>query len=233
MQDPIIITGIPRSGTSLTSGIIELCGAFGGNTTPPNKHNPKGMFENDRIRNELLKPYFADIRYDPRGQYPLPKSINNLPEQENLSNKLKDIIKEQGYEDGKYYYKGAKIILIWPVWKKAFPNSKWVLVRRNVNDIADSCARTSFMDTFSKKYFQSKIGVNTEKEGWKWWAKFHIKRINEMLESDIKIKQVWPSKIINGDFSEIKNTVEWLGLDWNKEKIKNFIEPKYWNNKDK
>jgi hypothetical protein len=56
MKDPILITGAARSGTSMTAGVINICGAFGGVLSGPNKNNKKGMFENNRIRQDIAKP---------------------------------------------------------------------------------------------------------------------------------------------------------------------------------
>ena len=64
MTDPILVTGAARSGTSMTAGIIHLCGAFGGKLSGPTTYNKKGMFENGTIRNELVKPFFSAIGAD-------------------------------------------------------------------------------------------------------------------------------------------------------------------------
>ena len=69
---PILVTGCARSGTSMTAGIIDLCEAWGGITSGPNRNNRKGMFENASIRNNLVKPFLANIGADPMGQSPLP-----------------------------------------------------------------------------------------------------------------------------------------------------------------
>ena len=36
MKDPILITGCARSGTSMIAGVINICGAFGGDMAGPN-----------------------------------------------------------------------------------------------------------------------------------------------------------------------------------------------------
>ena len=72
MVEPILITGAARSGTSLTAGIISICGAFGGNTTGSTPYNRNGQFENSHIRNRIVKPYLVRMGVDKLGQYPLP-----------------------------------------------------------------------------------------------------------------------------------------------------------------
>ena len=61
ISPPILLTGCARSGTSLTAGIVNLCGAFGGIMSGPNRNNAKGMFENSKIRNTIIKPYLQKI----------------------------------------------------------------------------------------------------------------------------------------------------------------------------
>ena len=72
MPPPIIVTGCARSGTSLTAGIINICGAYGGTLAPPNVNNRKGMFENTTVRQTIVKPYLREHGWDPLGQNPLP-----------------------------------------------------------------------------------------------------------------------------------------------------------------
>ena len=60
----------------MVAGIINMCGAFGGRMSGPTQNNQKGMFENQRIRNEIVKPYLRKSGYDPMGQYPLPPIEN-------------------------------------------------------------------------------------------------------------------------------------------------------------
>ena len=71
VPDPIIITGCARSGTSLIAGTMHLCGAWVGNVTGPTSWNRKGQFENEFIRDRLVKPYLKSINMDPMGQDPL------------------------------------------------------------------------------------------------------------------------------------------------------------------
>ncbi len=44
---PIIVTGCARSGTSLTAGVLHLCGAWIGKCTGPTAYKKRGQFENE------------------------------------------------------------------------------------------------------------------------------------------------------------------------------------------
>lgn len=68
-KSPILITGCARSGTSMVAGVINMCGAFGGSMSGPNHNNAKGMFENARVRNNIVKPYLRQLHVDPLGQF--------------------------------------------------------------------------------------------------------------------------------------------------------------------
>jgi hypothetical protein len=234
MPEPILITGCARSGTSCIAGIIHLCGAFGGVFSGPNHNNKRGMFENSKARNELLKPYIESLGVDRLGQYPLP-DISTLKIKEDFGQKLKAIMVEQGYKEGApWMYKGPKMTLIWPTLHKSFPNAKWVIVRRNTENIINSCIKTSFMKAFHKREILKAVGVATVREGWLWWVNQHLKRFQEMEDAGLNIKYVWPEKILEKkDYTEIKETIAWLGLEWNDKDVKNFVTPELWNTSQK
>lgn len=218
LNSPILITGCARSGTSIIAGTINFCGAFGGKTTGPTPHNKKGQFENGEIREKVMKSYLRQIGADPLGQNPLPP-ISNLPMDPVLRRRMLSIIRSQGYHperDGQWYYKGAKMCLIWPVFAAAFPTARWVIVRRRKEEIVSSCMRTRFMR--KRKSPQS----------WAKWVDHHVRRFDEMKEH-LNCTEVWPEKMFQGQFGEIKHTVAWLGLEWKRDVIRDFLEPRLWN----
>ncbi len=226
MQDPILITGCARSGTSMVAGAINICGAFGGNMSGPNKNNAKGMFENARIRNCITKPYLRDLGCDALGQFPLP-DIDKLVIPYDWRNRIEQIMIEDGYKSGPWMYKGAKMGSFWPVWHYAFPNAKWIIVRRKSSDIVNSCVKTSFMRAFQNEKNQKAVGVNTEEEGWLWWVHQHEQRFVDMIQAGLNIKIVWPERMVTGDYQQIMETMNWLGLPW-KSEVLSFIDPRLW-----
>ena len=227
MKEPILITGCARSGTSMVAGIINLCGAFGGATSGPTRYNEKGMFENAQIRNGIVKPYLASIGADKMGQYPLP-DVENITVPKNWRRRIEDVMKKEGIPGGTpWYYKGAKMCLMWPVWHDAFPNAKWIIVRRKTPDIINSCMRTGFMAAFNRPAIQKEVGVKSAEEGWYWWVKQHEARFAEMILEGLNVKQIWPERMVERDYRQTNEMLEWLGLEWS-DKIFSFIEPKLW-----
>lgn len=225
MRDPILITGCARSGTSMTSGIIERCGASGGDMFGPNKYNPRGMYENRIVREGVMKPFLRSINADPLGQNPLPNihAVWEKAKDEKFvaawRKTIQCIFQTQGIDDETpWFYKGAKLCLVWPLWAAAFPNAKWVLVRRNEPGIINSCLKTRFMRAFRTV------------EGWQGWINIHNERFREMKSSpDLQIKEVWPDKLFagisQGGYPEL---VQWLDLTWNEEVFTGFVDPVLW-----
>ena len=231
MKSPILITGAARSGTSMIAGIINICGAFGGVMSGPTQSNEKGMFENAAIRQNIMKPYLKSIGVDPMGQYPLPDP-NTMKIPNNLKTLVEDVMLQQGYKDGSWMYKGAKMCLTWPMWNYAYPNAKWIIVRRRTGDIVSSCMRTGFMSAFNNQSNQRAVGVSSAEEGWLWWVHQHEKRFIEMINEGMNVKVIWPHRMIDGDYTQIMEMIDWLGLEW-KTEVLSFIDPKLWRGRRK
>lgn len=225
---PILITGAARSGTSMVAGITHLCGAWKGDTVGPSTANQKGMFENQAIRQNIIKPLFAKLDCDKLAQFPLPKTKDIIIPY-NFREQVLNEIRSQGWTpDQPWMYKCAKMSLIWPVWAYAFPDSKWIIVRRKKDDIVDSCVKTTFMRAFTFPENQREVGAENEKEGWKWWVESHIQKFAELMEAGMNCKVIWPERLIKWDYSEMQEIIDWLGLTWNMEAVSDFIEPKLW-----
>lgn len=224
MIPPILITGAARSGTSMTGGTINICGAYGGKLSEGTRFNPKGMFENGAVRNTLVKPFLRSINCDPLGQNPLPKIsvMKNIAEKEKFvaewKRKFLDLVFESRNvnRDSPWFYKGAKMCLMWPLWHAAFPDAKWVIVRRDTEDIVASCLRTSFMRAYRNR------------SGWLLWVSEHERRFEEMIDAGLNVVEVWPHRMIAGDFSEIQLVINKLGLKWERDKVVDFIDPGLW-----
>lgn len=224
MRDPILITGAARSGTSMTAGAVSLCGGFGGVTSPPNSNNKRGMFENQYIRTHIKKPYLRQLGVDHMGQNPLPSDaqVMGVTDEQAVKwrGRVTGALKAEGLVgDDVWYYKGAKMCLVWRMWHKAFPDAKWIIVRRNAEDIVKSCMRTGFMRAFRHP------GL------WVKWVEVHEKRFQEMRNAGLLIKEVWPQQMINGSFDEIQDAIEWVGLQWDGKLVREFIAPELWGGK--
>jgi len=230
VESPIFVTGCKRSGTTMVARAIKLCGAFDlnfvdeeGNEILDPKY--KIMFDNKVIYEELVKPYFLEMGADPTGQYPLPDKVV-IPT--DWKEKVLDILFSYGYtEDKKWMLKDNTMGLIWRVWDYAFPNAKWVIVRRRTGDIADSCLKTGYMKAFSDFEICKKVGAKNSREGWVWWVNQYLARFREMIEAGLNCKIVWAERMVIGNYQQMYETIEWLGLKWNSE-VLNFVDPRLW-----
>lgn len=220
-QSPILITGCARSGTSMVAGAIHRCGAFGGVLTGATKYNQKGQHENAYIRDNVEKKYLNVLGLDPLGQTPLLDHTSTIYIPNKWREWIEDTMIREGYKSGPWYYKGAKACQIWPVWNNAFPNAKWVIVRRRSVDIVDSCLETSFM-----------YKRQTEEE-WMDWIHYHEQRFVEMIQAGLNVKQIWPERMVHGNYEQLYEVIEWLGLSWKSQEVMNWIEPKLWKARKK
>jgi len=217
MDRPILITGCARSGTSLVAGVVHLCGAFGGDMSGPTRYNPKGMFENSFIRDRIMKPYLKGISADPMGQKPLPEFKNIVPFTV-LGDVVTSTMQRQGYKRGPWFYKGAKICLVWTEWDRAFPDALWVIVRRDTEEIVSSCMRTPFMRAYG------------DREGWESWVTHHLERFHEIrTRMEGRVIEVWTPPIIEGDLRQLESMADWAGLSWSESVVKRFISPELWH----
>lgn len=223
----ILITGVPRSGTSLTAGIVHHCGAFGGKLSPPNPSNKKGMFENTYIRTHIVKSYLRNAGLDPLGQSPLPhpkQFVQGGRHSDFLrGGRLRNffvqhMISQDWDKTAPLFYKGPKMCLMWPAWVSAFPEAQWVLVHRDKEQIIDSCIRTPFMKRHGKN-----------RKGWGDFVDTYRAHMEELAAAAPgRSYMIWSADILE-DLNEARKLIDWLELEWNEEAVRGFVEPSLYN----
>jgi hypothetical protein len=209
MNQPIFVTGVERSGSSLIARIFSICGAFTGSVST--------MYENYGMT--LLMDKFLEKRNNVL--YP---DIKDLSIPLDWRDRVQDILKKEGYTDGPWMCKSSKLAQMWPVWNYAYPNARWIIVRRRTGDIVESCVKTGYMKKFKEEGNLKSINAATEEDGWKWWVHQYEKRFVTMIESGVNCRIVWPERMVTGDYQQIYETLDWLGLEWNS-KIVETIDP--------
>ena len=90
--------------------------------------------------------------------------------------------------------------------------------------------KTGYMRAFQDKGVQQKIGVSSVEEGWRWWIRWHEARFLEMIAAGISYKEIWPERMVDGDYSQIVDLLKWCGLEWS-EQIIPMVEPLLWKGK--
>lgn len=207
-HDPILITGVERSGSTLIARILDLCGVWSGACN--------NMMENHTLtyfNNELLNQH-------PIG---LP-DIETLQIPVNWKKSVEGVLVAQGGVHKLWMIKHSGLSKLWPVWNYAYPDAKWLIVRRRTGDVIQSCIKTGYMRIFKDPVIRSEFLFETEAEAWLWWVHEHEKRFVQMIEAGLNCRIIWPERMVTGDYKQIYETVEWLGLKWNND-IPKLIDP--------
>lgn len=200
----------------MTAGILWDCGAFGGKALKDEEVARRSRFENKEFKEKVLNPYLTLCGADPRGQRPLPE-LDDLLKLAGLRSKVETMMKFQGYRSGAWFLKANTLALIWPTLKEAFPDAKWIVVRRKSGSIVASCLRTAYMDAYPKATDQT--------DAWFAWVAFWRLRYEQMKAAGLDVTEVWPAKYIAGDHSEIEKVVRMLKLKWNPGSVEKFAGP--------
>lgn len=207
-HDPILITGVERSGSTLIARILGLCGVWSGTCN--------NMAENHTItyfNNEVLNQH-------PIG---LP-DIETLQIPVNWRKSVEGVLVAQHGINKPWMIKHSGLSKLWPIWNYAYPDAKWLIVRRKTGDVIQSCIKTGYMLTFKDPVIRNEFLFETEEEAWLWWVHEHEKRFVQMIEAGLNCRIIWPERMVTGDYKQIYETVEWLGLKWNND-IPRVIDP--------
>jgi hypothetical protein len=208
LHNPILITGAERSGSTFIARILDMCGVWSGNCN--------NMFENEMITSlhSTFMKYEGSLFPPTRCLY-VPMDWRNM---------VHKILEDEDWHDGAWMVKSSLLAQYWPTWYYTYPDAKWVIVRRRTADVVQSCLKTGYMKLFKNKCNLGQLKLTEERDGWLWWIHQYEKKFVEMIEEGLNCRVIWPDRMAEGDFSQVKETVEWLGLEWNN-KIPEVILP--------
>jgi hypothetical protein len=171
------------------------------------------MYTNDIVRDLIVEPYLDRMGVDINGQFPLPDTFGiTIPM--DWRERVEKVMIDEGYIQGQWVYKDSRSALIWKVWNNAFPNARWLIVRRRTADVIHSCEMTAFMSAFKDSKNRQATNSETEFAAWLWYVHQYEKKFVEMITKGLNCKVIWPERMINKDFRQIHEVVEWLGLEW-------------------
>jgi hypothetical protein len=219
---PILITGMMRSGTSMTAGILHLCGAWAGKSYVRTRQGAVRILENVGIRDGFTKPMLAELGCDPgEGKFVQRKVVEDVVAAGSIDtwkNNIMSPLAKQGYfaKPRQWFYKSTELSLVWPIWNAVFPRARWVLVRRDAEDLVRSCLRTGYMKPYSNR------------SGWLRWVAEHEECFEEMYNAGLDLREIWPQRMVDGDFTQMQMVVNWLGLEWEEQKAREFVDPRLW-----
>lgn len=193
---PILITGADRSGSSFIARIVHMCGAYSGIV---NK-----MYENEFL-SALSKKYIDEYS----------KQTQPFPTFDAVSTQWKTQVLEWANVRDVWMFKSSFITPMWRIWDYAFPQARWIIVRRRTGDILNSCLKTGYMTLFKDPAIRECVGANDEREAWLWWVHQYEDAWKAMIRKGVDYMTVWPERMADGDYAQLHEMIEWLGLEWN------------------
>lgn len=220
MQNPIIVTEVPRSGADLVALSLSTAGVWvgDGQRRPEDKHR----FGNKEIQTTLVRPMLRGLRADSIGmpRFPELAAIQDVAPfvSQTWKRKIEDAVHAQGCHDGAWCYCGADAAMLWPIWMMAFPHAQWVIVRRDENGIIESCERTVF------------VGKTFERKTISAWIGNYVRRFNEIMGETASAVEIWPGMFLKGDLSSLRDLHTRLGLQWNDGAARDALTPVLWGN---
>lgn len=200
----ILITGVERSGSTLISRVLQLCDANVGFANKMRENVSLRALSSRTVKSTSFECFMPT--YD---------KISNV---ENWRELVGLALSEQTIPQSMpFVYKDSQIAQLWPLWKDAYPNAKWIIVRRRTGDILNSLKETAYMRRFKSTKNIKLVGVESEKDAWLWWVHQYESRFRDLIETGIDHRVVWPERMRDGDFDQMKEVVEWCNLTWNVE----------------
>jgi hypothetical protein len=227
-DQPIFITGLPRSGTSMVTGLLAQSGIWVGSTIAGGPSNPKGFFEHAQIREVVIKGILRSIDCDPLGIKKLPPADfseeinfnNGTQETISLQDFIHGVIRQDGYNDQqRWAYKEPKLALLWQSFQNAFPHAIWLIVERNRDSVIRSCLNTHFMQQHS-----------LEESFWQEVLDQYGLRLQRLKDSDARVWTISADNLMAGDHKEIQGFCEFANLNINSAKVAaEFLEKRHWH----
>lgn len=210
-DSPILVTGFPRSGTSVTAGVLHHCGAYVNTKDPlrpPDEHNPTGYFESIGLN---VAQACVQISKVSRGR--TPRRAYGFDFKKRISEALLD----DGYRGGPWLYKSVGISQCIDEWITAFPNAHIIVVRRPKYD-----AIASNLEIEKCRKLGNAL----------WWCRTYeeYQRHFDHCVEDWGALEWTPGDNI-ANLSAWAELARWCYLTWNPAAF-GHIEPDLWDRKD-
>lgn len=200
----ICITGMHRSGTSMVTRLLQLCGLYLGpeeRIMPPHPDNPAGYWENlDVIEiNDLILEQLgggwdflpAEVKPDWEGR----------PELDHLRDRALELIKVFGVQEN-WGWKDPRFCFTLPFWLALLPDVKVVVCLRHPLDVAASLTR--------RNGFSPAFGAHL-------WME-HYRHLLEPTDSRQRLVTHYDAYFTHPQ-DELRRLVDWLGWSVSEERL--------------
>ena len=213
----VIITGMHRTGTSMLSGALGICGLDIGTNFRPEPHpcNPKGYFEDLEFKRFNLK-MMGKAGIGP-GSFVFPEEWRITP----LSKRQKEIMEfvrrwDRGHPVG---WKDPRACLTLHVWRRFIPNLKVITISRPAIEIAHSLK-------VRRPDWTVKFGLDVTK----LYLRELERNLNGILRVNVRYHDFFKNKAMRNE--ALTGLCDFIGIDsrsrkWS-DKIDDFIDKKLW-----
>ncbi len=218
---PIFITGVPRSGTSMTAGLFSINSFYGGELIGATKDNKNGFFENRKIREGIVKRRLAAAGIDVLAQtiWKYPEEIMqdkyvtlNSKSPLLLKKEVEEIMTNEGvWDNADWFYKCAKLPLFGLIWSRAWPEATVVIVKREREGHINSLLRTGFMKCCSTP------------DAWNDWIDVYDDYLNRLKDLFADVREVYFEDITNGNFEGIEDILSERNMEFNEQLSSEFL----------
>ena len=193
-NNPVIILGMHRSGTSLLANLLHESGVFMG-------HDINSHFESTdylKVNQYLLK--MAHAFWDS------PNNFNYLLNNKSRTTSLIEEVKNRVYsrdfqlsyngwkryflnnKNEKWGWKEPRTSITFPIWKEVYPNAKYIIVYRNGIDVASSLKyrEQKRQNLINKIYYSNRcLDINQAFNLWEEYNGFIRQNMSNIDESNI------------------------------------------------
>ena len=203
----VCIAGMHRSGTSMVTRLLNLCGVYLGNASdllPPDPDNLEGYWENGQfmsLNDEILSAL--------GGGWDYPPVVYDLWEQSKRFSDIQDRALKtiQSFSDQEHWgWKDPRNSLTLPFWRELIPSMKVVICLRNPYEVVNSLIK--------RNYFSPALGFNL-------WLEYN-QRILTHIEPKNRIITHYDS-YFQDPYSELVRILKFLEMNVPEEQIRESI----------
>jgi len=198
---PILVMTIGRSGSSMVSGVFAAHGVWVGQCGRADHRNPKGYFENARIKAALKKIHG------------MPPQVNTVyPPQPGWAKFVRSVLEREGYNGGPWLVKHAAIFhRLWEDWDE--PGTV-ILPRRESAAIFASIRAARFHQFQSDEELAEHIEVQQE----------YMDRLAANGATEVH-----SDAVTLGDFATLRAAFDAAGVEFVESIAERFVEESLWH----
>ena len=74
------------------------------------------------------------------------------------------------------------------------------------------------MDAYEDVKVLESLNLKTDRDGWLNWIHYHEANFIDMI-AKVDYRIVWPERVLDGEYGQICEMLDWLGLPWDNEII--------------